>query len=262
MSTPARSGPKRCPGETVDTVIAFLAASPQVRTLDLTGGAPELNRHFRRLVIAARALGVRVIDRCNLTILEEPGQEGLAEFLAAQGVEVVASMPCYLEENVDRQRGKGTFGASIRGLQALNALGSRRCRSASREASTTRPRLTALLIAAPLLNAGASVALIAVAMAIGGVIFARKVAETMSQRVTRMDHAQGLAANLITAGLVLFASKLGLPVSTTHVAVGSIGGVGASAGTLDRQALRNILLSWIATLPVAACAAWLVSRLG
>jgi radical SAM/Cys-rich protein len=66
---------------------------------------------------------VRVIDRCNLTILEEPGQEDLAEFLAAHGVEVVASLPCYLEENVDRQRGKGSFDASIRGLQRLNALG-------------------------------------------------------------------------------------------------------------------------------------------
>jgi radical SAM/Cys-rich protein len=120
------AGPNRTEemsGGTVDAVIAFLEASPRVRTLDLTGGAPELNRHFRRLVIAARALGVRVIDRCNLTILEEPGQDGLAEFLAAHGVEIVASMPCYLEENVDRQRGKGTFNASIRGLQRLNALG-------------------------------------------------------------------------------------------------------------------------------------------
>ena len=110
-------------GATVDAVIAFLQANPGVRALDLTGGAPELNRHFRRLVIGARSLGVRVIDRCNLTILEEPGQEGLAEFLAAHGVEVVASLPCYLEENVDRQRGKGTFEASIRALQRLNALG-------------------------------------------------------------------------------------------------------------------------------------------
>jgi radical SAM/Cys-rich protein len=109
--------------DTIDTVVAFLAASPDVRTLDLTGGAPELNRHFRSLVVAARSRGVRVIDRCNLTILEEPGQEGLAEFLAAHGVEVVASMPCYLEDNVDRQRGKGTFDASIRGLRRLNALG-------------------------------------------------------------------------------------------------------------------------------------------
>ncbi len=109
--------------DTIDAVIAFLDASPDVRTLDLTGGAPELNRHFRDLVVAARSRGVRVIDRCNLTILEEPGQEGLAEFLATNGVEVVASMPCYMEDNVDRQRGKGTFDASIRGLQRLNALG-------------------------------------------------------------------------------------------------------------------------------------------
>jgi radical SAM/Cys-rich protein len=109
--------------DTIDTVVAFLAASPDVRTLDLTGGAPELNPHFRSLVVAARARGVRVIDRCNLTILEAPGQEGLAEFLAAHGAEVVASMPCYLQDNVDRQRGQGTFDASIRGLQRLNALG-------------------------------------------------------------------------------------------------------------------------------------------
>ncbi|HEX2542907.1 MAG TPA: arsenosugar biosynthesis radical SAM (seleno)protein ArsS [Caldimonas sp.] len=109
--------------ETVDDVLAFLHANPGVRTLDLTGGAPELNPHFRSLVAAARGLGVRVIDRCNLTILEEPGQDGLAEFLAGHGVEVVASMPCYLEDNVDRQRGKGTFDASIRGLQTLNRLG-------------------------------------------------------------------------------------------------------------------------------------------
>jgi radical SAM/Cys-rich protein len=120
------AGPNRTEamsGDNVDAVIAFLSASSGVRTLDLTGGAPELNRHFRRLVIAGRALGARVIDRCNLTILEEPGQDGLAEFLATHGVEVVASMPCYLEDNVDRQRGKGTFDASIRGLQKLNALG-------------------------------------------------------------------------------------------------------------------------------------------
>jgi radical SAM/Cys-rich protein len=109
--------------DTLDAVIAFLVASPDVRTLDLTGGAPELNAHFRALVVAARSHGVRVIDRCNLTILEQPGQDGLAEFLAAHGVEVVASMPCYLEDNVDRQRGKGTFDASVRGLQRLNALG-------------------------------------------------------------------------------------------------------------------------------------------
>jgi radical SAM/Cys-rich protein len=107
----------------IDAVIAFLAANRGVSTLDITGGAPELNPHFRRLVAAARALGVHVMDRCNLTILEVAGQQGLAEFLAEHEVEVVASLPCYLEENVDSQRGDGVFQASIRGLQRLNALG-------------------------------------------------------------------------------------------------------------------------------------------
>jgi radical SAM/Cys-rich protein len=91
--------------------------------LDLTGGAPELNPDFRRLVAAARAMDLKVIDRCNLTILNEPGQEGLADFLAEHEVEVVASLPCYLEENVDRQRGEGVFGSSLAGLRKLNALG-------------------------------------------------------------------------------------------------------------------------------------------
>lgn len=109
--------------ETVDAVIDFLAANAEITAIDLTGGAPELNPNFRRLVIAARARGLRVIDRCNLTILEEPGFEDLAAFLAAHGVEVVASLPCYLEENVEKQRGKGVFDASLRGLKRLNALG-------------------------------------------------------------------------------------------------------------------------------------------
>lgn len=95
----------------------------QIKTLDLTGGAPEMNPSFRRLVVAARALGVHVIDRCNLTILFEPGYEGLAEFLAENQVEVVASLPCYSAANVDKQRGDGVFDKSISGLQALNALG-------------------------------------------------------------------------------------------------------------------------------------------
>jgi radical SAM/Cys-rich protein len=108
--------------EIVEVVLAFLERQ-RITTLDITGGAPELNPHFRKLVSAARALGVRVMDRCNLTILEEPGQHDLAEFLAREQVEVAASMPCYLEDNVDRQRGKGVFEASIRALQQLNALG-------------------------------------------------------------------------------------------------------------------------------------------
>ena len=107
---------------TVDVVLSFLAAAA-IPTIDITGGAPELNPHFRELVERARGLGVHVMDRCNLTVLEQPGQEHLPEFLARHEVEVVASLPCYLEANVDRQRGNGVFEASIRALQRLNALG-------------------------------------------------------------------------------------------------------------------------------------------
>jgi radical SAM/Cys-rich protein len=108
--------------DVVDAVIDVLRTR-EINTLDLTGGAPELNLHFRRLVVAARKLGVKVIDRCNLTILFEPGQETLASFLVEQGVTVVASLPCYSLKNVDEQRGKGTFEKSIKALQQLNELG-------------------------------------------------------------------------------------------------------------------------------------------
>ncbi len=119
------AGPNRTEmmdGSTIDLVLQVLRAR-SIQTLDLTGGAPEINVHFRRLVREARALGVKVIDRCNLTILAEPGHEGLAEFMAVQGVDVVASMPCYSVDKVDRQRGEGVFDLSIAGLRALNALG-------------------------------------------------------------------------------------------------------------------------------------------
>jgi radical SAM/Cys-rich protein len=119
------AGPNRTEdmlAETIDLVIDSLR-SRAFDTLDLTGGAPELNSGFRRLVSSARGLDVHVIDRCNLTILQEPGQEDLATFLADNRVEIVASLPCYLEENVDRQRGKGVFGRSIEALQLLNGLG-------------------------------------------------------------------------------------------------------------------------------------------
>jgi radical SAM/Cys-rich protein len=119
------AGPRRSESMSAANIelIITLAQAGLFTTLDLTGGAPELHPQFRQLVKAVRELGVHVIDRCNLTILEEPGQQGLAEFLAEQGVEVVASLPCYLQENVDAQRGKGVFDSSIRGLQRLNALG-------------------------------------------------------------------------------------------------------------------------------------------
>ncbi|HSM22956.1 MAG TPA: arsenosugar biosynthesis radical SAM (seleno)protein ArsS, partial [Rubrivivax sp.] len=119
------ASPQRTEMMDSDTIALVLEVlrTRRVGTLDLTGGAPELNVHFRDLVRQARAAGVRVIDRCNLTILSEPGHEDLAAFLAEQGVEITASLPCYSPANVDRQRGDGVFERSIAGLRALNALG-------------------------------------------------------------------------------------------------------------------------------------------
>lgn len=108
--------------QTLDLIPLVLSARG-IKTLDLTGGAPELHTQFRRLVRAASRIGVKVIDRCNLTILFEPGQEDLAAFLAEHNVEIVASLPCYSLENVDKQRGDGVFEKSIAALQKLNALG-------------------------------------------------------------------------------------------------------------------------------------------
>ncbi len=107
---------------TLESVVAFLATG-RAGTLDITGGAPELHPRFRELVARARMLDVHVMDRCNLTVLEQPGQEGTAAFLAAHKVEIVASLPCYTLELVDRQRGKGVYETSVRVLKRLNALG-------------------------------------------------------------------------------------------------------------------------------------------
>jgi radical SAM/Cys-rich protein len=120
------SGPKRREAlyaRGVARLIELMGTAPALHTLDLTGGAPELHPQFRELVAAGRARGLKVIDRCNLTVLFEPGQEDTADFLARQGAAVVASLPCYTPENVNRQRGKGVFGQSISALQQLNALG-------------------------------------------------------------------------------------------------------------------------------------------
>jgi radical SAM/Cys-rich protein len=119
------SGPKRTEMMSPETLAKVLAWIDRHRPgiVDLTGGAPELIPGFRTLVSAARASGAEVIDRCNLAVLHEPGHEDLAEFLASNRVHVVASLPCYLADNVDKQRGKGTYDRSIRGLRQLNAVG-------------------------------------------------------------------------------------------------------------------------------------------
>ena len=108
--------------ETMRDALTFLE-SARIPILDITGGAPELNPHFRWLVIEARRLGARVIDRCNLTVLLIPGQQDLAAFLAEHHVEIVASLPCYLPQNTDAQRGEGVFERSIAALRRLNSLG-------------------------------------------------------------------------------------------------------------------------------------------
>jgi radical SAM/Cys-rich protein len=120
------AGPKRTeimPREVADRIVDIVAANPGVEVVDITGGAPELNPSFPWLVTEARRLGREVIDRCNLTVLFEPGLEGMASFLAAHEVHVVASLPCYQAENVEKQRGQGAFGKSIEALKRLNTLG-------------------------------------------------------------------------------------------------------------------------------------------
>ncbi len=123
------AGPKRTEimtWETMEKLIDWIdrfRGEIGLQTVDLTGGAPEMNPHFRRLVTEFTNRGIHILDRCNLTIMAEPGYEDIAEFLAAHRVEIVASLPCYLEDNVDKQRGKGVFDESVAALLKLNSLG-------------------------------------------------------------------------------------------------------------------------------------------
>jgi radical SAM/Cys-rich protein len=120
------AGPKRTemmPRPVADRVLKVLGDSPSIEIVDITGGAPELNPNFRYLVTESRRMGRRVIDRCNLTVLFEPGMDDLDEFLAASEVEIIASLPCYTPANVDQQRGRGVFEKSIEALRVLNRLG-------------------------------------------------------------------------------------------------------------------------------------------
>lgn len=129
------AGPKETEimqADVAERIVEWLDRNPALEQLDLTGGAPEMNPHFRYLVVEARRRGRRVIDRCNLTILLEPEHADLAAFLAAQEVHIIASLPCYTAENVDRQRGRGVFDGSIEALRRLNAIGYGRRGSALR----------------------------------------------------------------------------------------------------------------------------------
>jgi radical SAM/Cys-rich protein len=120
------AGPKRTEimtAETAARLLDLLLEAPEVETVDFTGGAPELNPSFRSLVEGGRRAGKRVLVRCNLTVLFEPGQEDTPEFFRRHGVHLVCSLPCYTADNVDRQRGRGVFDRSIEALQVLNGLG-------------------------------------------------------------------------------------------------------------------------------------------
>ena len=125
------------------------------------------------------------------------------------------------------------------------------------------PKIVALLLAGEALNPYLGLSLVAVAMAVGGVLNGRRVAETMSKRITRMSPGQGFAANLVTSLLVAGASRLGLPVSTTHVSIGSLFGIGVVSGTARARTVLTILLAWVTTLPLGAAlaaAAYLLMR--
>jgi inorganic phosphate transporter, PiT family len=112
-----------------------------------------------------------------------------------------------------------------------------------------------LLLVVQALNIQVSVLAIAIAMAAGGLINSQKVAETMSKKISKMNDGQALTANLVTAFMVIFASRVGVPVSTTHVSVGAISGIGIVNGTADKGVIGGILLSWVLTLPIAAALA-------
>ena len=191
-------------------------------------------------------------------VVEDPQLAQLAAMAAIAGPEL-PSLVCGRAEQCDAMPGVTARLEIPAALDTVHVLSASAICFA--RAVNDTPKLAALLIAASVVGPQGSAALIAVAMGVGGFLLARRVAETMSLRISRLDHAQGISANLITAILVIFASKWGLPVSTTHVSVGSISGVGARARTLDWAALRAVLLSWVATLPFAAAAAWAAALL-
>ena len=128
------------------------------------------------------------------------------------------------------------------------------------------PKIVALMLVVKALDIHVSMLAVALAMALGGLINSRKVAETMSKKISTMNDGQALTANLVTAFMVIFASRLGMPVSTTHVSVGAISGVGIVKGTADKGVIASILLSWVLTLPIAAVIAaatyWLLRAAG
>ena len=155
-----------------------------------------------------------------------------------------------LEDCVYKYDGQ-MFGVSAQGAVNVAHYMSAIALSFARGLNDT-PKIAGLLLVVHWLDIKLGVLVVASGMAIGGLVNARKVAETMSRKISKMNDGQALTANLMTAVLVIFASKLGLPVSTTHVSVGAITGIGLINGSANYGVVRGILLSWILTLPVAA----------
>ena len=206
------------------------------------------------LGIAVYSLVTRLRPQADCACVVEDPQLAQVAAMAAVAGPGLPSLVCGQTEQCDAMPGvtaRPEIPASLDAVHILSALAICFARAVN-----DTPKLAALLIAASVVSPYGSAVLIAIAMGLGGVLLARRVAETMSLRISHLDHVQGISANLITAGLVIFASRWGLPVSTTHVSVGSISGVGARARTLDWAALGAVLLSWVATLPFAAAAAW------
>ncbi|UVW30041.1 inorganic phosphate transporter [Massilia sp. H6] len=208
-------------------------------------------------LLAYRGIGRRLADKDCLCLVPGAPQPAPGGAIAMQG-----ALPAPARLVMGEQGSCDALPAPARiGLRAgahLVHVSSATLICFARSVNDT-PKLAALLLAASVTGARDSMLIIAVAMAAGGLLYARRVAQTMSKRLARLDNAQGTTANLITAGMVLLASSVALPVSTTHVAVGAIAGVGTGAATIDRATLKNVLLSWVVTLPLAAIVAFIAA---
>lgn len=249
-------------GAAVTIILATRLGFPVSTTHALVGG----------LVGAGLALSAEPIHLGNLgsgfvlPLLTSPFISAGLALLAYLAIKWIGGIrPCkgrskQADASTDRQdEGSASSGGMARFTHGLHLLSASSICFARGVNDT--PKLAALLIGAQALGAASSALAITLAMAVGGWLLSRRVAETMSMKINHLDTAQGISANIITASLVLFASRLGMPVSTTHVSVGSIIGTGAAAGTLDLSVVRNVILSWVATLPISALAAYSVALL-
>lgn len=242
--------------------LALSSSGINVASLGKSFIAPLLFSPIAAAMLGAAAYQLLRLRRpnidCACITAETPianlgGEQALYTSVAVPRIVIAPMADC---ERLPAQARRLPIPAVLRQLHLLSAASICFARAVN-----DTPKIVALLLVARVSGVTPSVSVVAVAMAAGGLLLGRRVAETMSFRLNRLDDTQGLSANLITAFLVILASRFGLPVSTTHVSVGSIAGVGADAGTLHRKALANVLLSWVVTLPLAAGLAWAIALL-